>query len=231
LAHTSLLVSSKVQDEIWPVAPDRNDTVLSHLVLRQTSAAHVLTTKLLEVPMTLSRLLFGIVVLSLSVLSAARDTQAKDQLRLQRGANAGSNSAVFKNARRLTSTETGRRLHGNWLSKREFEKLIKSAVRKCGCTAATQDTEFSGSCFQSCVARYVGWPTVLACGTVCFGGNAPGCAFCLGAHEWVVLGCVQYCVWRNVFRASEGPESRNRATPSKRQPKSLFRSPGSASSS
>ena len=45
LADPGLLVSSKVQDEIWPVALDRNDAVLSHLVLRQTSAAHVLTTK------------------------------------------------------------------------------------------------------------------------------------------------------------------------------------------
>lgn len=180
--------------------------------------------------MTLRRLLFGIAVLSISVLTSTFDTQAKDQLRLQRGAHAQNNSAVYKKAHRLTSTETGRRIRTNSLSKREFEKLIKSAVRKCGCTAATQDTEFSGSCFQSCVARYVGWPTALACGTVCLGGNAPGCAFCLGAHEWVVLGCVQYCVWRNVFRAAEGPESRNRAIPSKRQPKYLVRSPGSASS-
>ena len=45
LAYIGLLVSSKVQNEIRVVALDRNDTVLSHLVLRETSAAHVLTTK------------------------------------------------------------------------------------------------------------------------------------------------------------------------------------------
>ena len=50
LAHTSLLVSSKVQNEVWPVAVDRNDTVLAHLARRQTSAAHVLTTKLWRSP-------------------------------------------------------------------------------------------------------------------------------------------------------------------------------------
>ena len=45
LADTGLLASSKVQNEIWPVALDRNDPVLSHLAHRQVSAAHVLNTK------------------------------------------------------------------------------------------------------------------------------------------------------------------------------------------
>ena len=50
LADTGLLVSSKVQNEIWTVAVDRNYAVNSHLARLQISAAHVLTTKLWRFP-------------------------------------------------------------------------------------------------------------------------------------------------------------------------------------
>lgn len=184
--------------------------------------------------MKLRRLLFGITVLSISVLTTSLDTQAKDQLRSQRVQRTGINSNNFtrKASLRQASAQKGIRAHAVSLSKREFAKLVKSAIKRCGCTSTAQDTDFSRSCFKSCLATYVGWPTVLACGTVCFGGNAAGCAFCLGAHEWVVLGCLQYCVWRDAFSYVDDTQASNRGRPSKRgHPKSLTRSPGSASAS
>ena len=181
--------------------------------------------------MTLRRFLFGIAVLSFSVLTSVADTQAKDQSEYQRVQRTRGNSFLRKAPLRPTST-TGSRVHAVALSKREIGKLIKAASKRCGCTAAPQDTEFSKSCFKNCLANYVGASTVLACGTVCFGGNAAGCAFCLGAHEWVVLGCLQYCVWRDVLSYVEEGVSSNRGRPSnRRQGKPLMRSPVTASSS
>lgn len=181
--------------------------------------------------MTLRRLLFGLAVLSISVLTTAVDTQAKGQLSFRPGQRAESNSYIPKAALRPASTQTRSRVHAVSLSKRELEKLVKSAVRRCGCTAAAQDTEFSSGCVKNCVAKYVGWGTVLACGTAC-SGNAVGCAVCVGVHEWVVLGCIQYCAWLPVFSAVDGPVASNRVRPpTKRQGKSLTKLLVSASSS
>lgn len=205
---------------------------------RQTSAAHVLTTKTLEVPMTLRRLLFGIAVFSISFVAITTKTHAKDQDGPQRSQYAKS-SKLYARSVKLSETKKLRlpskqgRAPGISvaLSKHKLEKLIKLASKRCGCASPAQDTEFSMSCVRSCVARYVGWSTVLACGTACM-GNPAGCAFCVGVHEWVVLGCVQYCVWGNVFSVVDGPVSSNRGRPStKRHAKSLVRSTGSVSSS
>jgi hypothetical protein len=182
--------------------------------------------------MSLRRVLFGITLLSISVLTTAIDTQARDQLRFQRGQRTRSNSFMNKTLLRPTTTLKGsRRVHAVSLSKREFEKLVKSAIRKCRCASVVQDTEFSASCVRGCVAGYVGWPTVLGCLTAC-GGNLVGCAICVGVHEWVVLGCIQYCAWRGVISYVDGPVVSNRGRPSsKGQGRSLMRSPVSASSS
>jgi hypothetical protein len=179
--------------------------------------------------MTLRRLLFGIVVLSLSFVVITTEAHAKDEDTHQRSQFARSNKLDETKQVRLTSKQLRVRGRVVTLSKHELEKLIKLASKRCGCSSPTQDTEFSMSCVKGCVARYVGWQTVLACGVAC-SGNLAGCAVCVGVHEWVVLGCIQYCAWRNVFSAVDGPEASNRGRPStKRHAKSLVRSPASAS--
>jgi hypothetical protein len=180
--------------------------------------------------MTIRRLLFGIAVLSVSFVAIATETHAKDRGRLQRSQYARSNKLEETKQLRLTSKQLRLRGLAVTLSKHKLEKLIKAASKRCGCASPAQDTEFSSSCVISCVARYVGWPTALGCAIACSGGNAAGCAVCVGVHEWVVLGCIQYCVWRDVFSLVDGPVSSNRGSPSTKPPaKSLVR--GSASSS
>ena len=180
--------------------------------------------------MTLRRLLFGIVVLSVSFVAITTESHAKDLRRFQRSPHALSSKSGEPKQLRLTSKQLRVRGLAAALSKHKLEKLIKTASTRCGCASPAQDTEFSGSCVKSCVARYVGWSTVLACGMAC-SGNWTACAVCVGVHEWVVLGCVQYCAWKDVFSAIDGPEASNRGRPSnKRHAKSLARSPGSAAS-
>jgi hypothetical protein len=181
--------------------------------------------------MTLRRLLFGIAVLSISFVAITTETHAKDRGRLQRSQYARSSKLEETKQLRLTSKQARVRGLAVTLSKHKLEKLIKAASKRCGCASPAQDTEFSRSCFTSCVARYVGWPTVLGCAVAC-GGNPAGCAVCVGVHEWVVLGCVQYCVWRDVFSLVDSPVSSNRGSNSTRgKAKPLVRSRGGASSS
>ena len=193
--------------------------------------------------MTLRRLLFGIAVLSISFVAVTTKTHAKDQDRSQRSQYAKSSklyarSVKLSESKKLRIPSKQLRVPGisATLSKHKLEKLIKAASKRCGCASPAQDTEISMSCFKSCVARYVGWPTVLGCAIAC-GGNPVGCAICVGVHEWVVLGCIQYCAWLPVFSAVDGPVSSNRGRQSPRRPaidrqsKSLVRSPGSAPSS
>ena len=214
------------------MAHRRDVTVLCRLASRQTSAAHVLTTKLWRFPMSLRRVLFGITLLSISLLTTAVSTHARDRLQSERsqGIWSGSNSLTGKRLGRRPAAQRGSRVPGFSMSKRELDKFIKSAVKRCGCASAAQDTEYSNSCFKSCVARYVGWSTVLACGMACT-GNAAACAVCVGVHEWVVLGCLQYCVWRDVLSYVEDGVSSNQGRPSTKRPgKPLMRSPGGAAS-
>lgn len=180
--------------------------------------------------MSLRRLLFGLTVLTVSLLTTAVSGHAKDRFRSEPAQGMwSSNNSVSKRFVRRPATQRGSRLHGYSMSKRELDKFIKSAVKRCGCASAAQDTEYSNSCFKSCVARYVGWSTVLACGMACT-GNAAACAVCVGVHEWVVLGCLQYCVWRDVLSYVEDGVSSNQGRPSTKRPgKPLMRSPVSAS--
>ena len=181
--------------------------------------------------MKLSRLLFGITVLSILFAAIATETHAKDRGRLQRSQYARSSKLEDTKQLRLTSKQLRVRGLAGSLSKHKLEKLIKAASKRCGCASPAQDTDFSSGCFTSCVARYVGWQTALACAVAC-SGNPAGCAVCVGVHEWVVLGCVQYCVWRDVFSLVDGPVSSNRGSHSTRgKAKPLIRSPGGASAS
>jgi hypothetical protein len=182
--------------------------------------------------MKIRRFLFGITVLSISVLTTTLDTQARDQLRVQRGQRTRNDSFMHKVVLRPTSTQTGSRVHAVSLSKSEFARLVKAAIKRCGCASPVQDTEFSRGCISGCLRSHgVSTQTAAACAATC-AVNLVGCAICAGVGEWIALGCLQYCVWRDVFSYVDGLEASNRGRPSKRgHAKSLMRSPGSASSS
>lgn len=171
--------------------------------------------------MTLRRFLLGLFVLSISFVAIATETYAKDRGRLKRSQYAKSNNLEETKKLKLPSKQL--RVPGSsiTLSKHKLERLMKAAGKRCGCVSPQDETEFSRGCVKSCVARYVGWSTVLACGMAC-SGNWPACAVCVGVHEWVVLGCVQYCVWSDVFSLVDDFVSKNRERrPNKVQAKSL----------
>jgi hypothetical protein len=181
--------------------------------------------------MRLRRFLFGITVLSISVLTTTLDTRAKDQLRFQRGQRTRTNSLMQKVVQRPTST-TGKRAHAVSLSKAEFAKLVKAAIKRCGCASPVQDTGYSSGCWSGCLRSHgVSTATAAACAGTC-AVNLVGCAVCAGVGEWVALGCLQYCVWRDLFTLVDGPVASNRGRHSTRgKAKPLIRSPGGASSS
>ncbi len=179
--------------------------------------------------MKLRHLLFGFAVLSLSLLTTAVDTKAKEQLRSQRDRRTTANSFMNNASLRLVSAKSENRDHAGPISKRVFAKLVAAAIKRCGCATPAQDSEFSMGCFTTCLRNYGVNPVGVA---TCAGGcrlNPVACAACLGVGEWVILGCLQYCVWRDVLSYVEDAAS-NRGRPSKRPGKPLMRSPGGASS-
>ena len=180
--------------------------------------------------MKLRHLLFGVTVLSLSLLTTAGDTNAKEQLRSQRNKRTTANSFTNKTSLRLVAAKSENRDHARRISKRVFAKLVAAAIKRCGCATPAQDTDFSMSCFTTCLRNYGANPVGLA---ACAGGcrtNPVMCAACIGVGEWVILGCLQYCVWRDVLSYVEDGVSSNQGRPStKRLGKPLMRSLGGAS--
>ena len=78
-------------------------------------------------------------------------------------------------------------------------KKAKSEVRVSLCTCAPQELESIGSCFKNCLTDMgVNPMSAAACAATC-SVNLVGCTICVGVGEWVVLGCAQYCVWRNTW--------------------------------
>ncbi len=112
----------------------------------------------------------------------------------------GGNSKVviFANTQDLTRTakQLGLTIHRVHLSARDKERLSKLPAKGCGCAVVADDEE-AFSCLRSCLQSWgVSSTTLAACGATC-AVNLVGCAICVGVQEWVVLGCAQYCVWRN----------------------------------
>lgn len=181
--------------------------------------------------MKLRHLLFGFTVFSLSLLTTAVDTNAREQLRSQRDQRTTANSFTNNASLRLVSAKSKNRDRAGRISKRVFAKLVAAAIKRCGCATPAEDSEFSMGCFTTCLrnngVNVVGLAT-------CAGGcrlNPVACAACLGVGEWVVLGCLQYCVWRDVLSYVEDGVASNQRRPSTKRPgKPLMRSPGGASS-
>jgi len=164
-------------------------------------------------------LLFGLAVLSLSFLATTIDTQARDQSQFQRGQYGRRDHNNFANSEhfRSTSRRVTLRVSAVTFSKRDLAKRIRASLKRCSCAAMAQDSDYSRGCFTGCLKdNGVSTVSLAACAAAC-AGNLVGCAVCLGVHEWVVLGCAQYCVWRDVISFEQGSVS-NRPRPWKKRP-------------
>lgn len=171
------------------------------------------------------RILFGIAVLSISLLTTTIETPGKDQSGFSRSPNQTGRVADTAQLRR-TSNQFDVRIHPVSSSKRDLQRVIKAALKRCSCACPTATLVSFGSCFGGCLERH-GVSTVTAAGCVALcTANPVGCAVCAGVQQWIVMGCAQYCVWRDVFFAAEsGLETRNRGLRSNRlHAKRLIRS-------
>lgn len=133
-------------------------------------------------------------------LSAFHSTSAKTRTKTASNTattvrNAGPNAMNAREARRLLRIISRKA--------KLSPKLAKAMVTACGCNVAPQEMEAFGSCFRGCLRDYgVSLAQLAACGAVCT-VNLYGCAVCVGVSEWVVLGCVQWCVWRGSYYLTE----------------------------
>lgn len=153
------------------------------------------------------------VVLSLSASSAAR-------------ANSGTNASAKVATSKRNSSEVKRTLLPIIDRKGKINPKLAKALSACGCSVEAQEQGGFGSfkaCLWNCLqGAGISAATLTACAVVCSGGNLVGCAICLGVHEWVVLGCGQYCAWRRVFNYTEAslrPSRMRGVQPIKRIPK------------
>ena len=159
--------------------------------------------------MTLRRILFGIAVLCVSLFVSTAEAPAKNRSGSQPGPNGASklNNFTDKEQLRTTSKQLGARVHNITLSKRDLAKVIKAAAKSCSCACPTDDLGSLTSCFEGCLKDWgVSATSAAACASAC-AANLVGCAVCAGIHEWIVLGCAQYCVWKGVIAAEESSVS------------------------
>ena len=178
--------------------------------------------------MTTRRILFGIAVLSLVVLTTAVDTAAKDQPGFRRSPQRTTkrNDVINREQPGFAANHVRVRMPAVSLSDRNISKIIKAAAKSCSCACPSATLDSWGDCFGSCLERNgVSTVSAAACVALCT-RNPLGCAVCAGVQQWILMGCAQYCVWRNVFAADAGFEARNRGLQSNRlQAKRLSRSP------
>jgi hypothetical protein len=81
------------------------------------------------------------------------------------------------------------------ISAEEKARLAKLASKGCGCAPAPDEAAGFSSCFSGCLQWFGVSPmTAVACAAACT-ANPVGCAVCAGIQEWIVLYCVQKCVW------------------------------------
>lgn len=149
--------------------------------------------------MTPRRILFGIAVLCVSLFVSTTDAPAKNRPGSQPGPDGTSkrNNFTDKEQLRTTSKQVRARVHNITLSKRDIQRVIKAAVKTCSCACPTANLGWS-SCFEGCLKDWgVSATSAASCAAAC-AANPVGCAICAGIHQWVVMGCAQYCVWRGI---------------------------------
>lgn len=162
--------------------------------------------------MTPRRILFGIAVLCVSLFVSTAEAHAKNRPGSQPGPDGTSKRNNFTDKElRTTSKQLGARVHNITLAKRDIQRVIKAALKTCSCACPTANLGWS-SCFEGCLKDWgVSATSAASCAAAC-AANPVGCAICAGIHEWVILGCAQYCVWKGVIAAEESSVS-NRPVP------------------
>lgn len=159
--------------------------------------------------MTPYRFLLGLAVLSLSLLVTAVETNAQGEFRSRRGQDTASNRFVKIEKQQHLRTAKRLGLQTNAIPSSRKARLARLASC-CACIGPDEELDAFGGCFKNCLRAYgVSMTSVGACGAACT-GNLVGCAVCAGVQEWIVLGCGQYCVWRNVFSPDGGSISKSR---------------------
>jgi hypothetical protein len=144
------------------------------------------------------RFLFGFAVLLVSLFVTPK-APAKES-NFDGGQNKRTNAVFFVNRQELLRTAKRLGLTVRNLSTREKARLANLSSKGCSCAALPAE-DLSGSCFTACLkSNGVSTISIASCGAVC-SVNLVGCAICVGVSEWVVLGCVQYCVWGRPFHA------------------------------
>jgi hypothetical protein len=163
--------------------------------------------------MTPHRFLLGFAVLSLSVLVTAVEINAQSKFGSQGGQDRAANGIVRMQKRPHQRIAKRLGLQVNAISSSRNAKLARLASR-CVCNAPDEsELDAYGGCFRNCLKAYgVSLTSIGACGAACT-GNLVGCAVCAGVQEWIILGCGQYCAWRNVFSSDGGAISRGRPRP------------------
>lgn len=163
--------------------------------------------------MTPRRVLFGIAVLCVSLLTTTIETPAKDSLGLRSIPHPKTRRSNVRDTAQLrgASSQLDARIYGVTLSKRDIQKAMKAAITKCSCACPAPSLDSWGACFQGCLeGNGVSTVSAAACLAIC-SRNPIGCAICGGIHQWIVMGCAQYCVWRGVLTeedAVSNPRSR-----------------------
>jgi hypothetical protein len=163
--------------------------------------------------------LFAVAVLSVLFFATTNQTQARNRSKSQRGhyGRSDRNNFMYQEQFRSTSRRVTLRVSAVTFSKRDLAKRIRASLKRCSCAAMAQDSDYSRGCFTGCLKdNGVSTVSLAACAAAC-AGNLVGCAVCLGVHEWIVLGCAQYCVWRDVISFEQGSVS-NRPRPWKKRP-------------
>ncbi len=170
--------------------------------------------------MTRHRTLIGLSVLFVSLFvttkaPAKESNFAGDQ-------NRKSNAVVFVSRQELLLMAKSLRLTVRRVKVSTREKNFPS--KGCGCSLTPEDDFGFGSCLTDCLRSWgVSAATVAGCGVVCASDNLVGCAICAGVAEWVVLGCAQYCVWKDVDKGPGDILGRNSQTRGSHQAKLLLR--------
>lgn len=96
----------------------------------------------------------------------------------------------------------GLKVHMVKVLRNDSGKSANLPAKGCSCYAPEGDMGGGfGPCFKTCMGDWgISATTLMACGAECgiAGGNPIGaavCAACVGIQEWVVAGCVIYCVY------------------------------------
>src|SRR5687767_14132626 len=136
--------------------------------------------------MTQRRMLFGLAVLSISLLTTTIVTPAKDQSGFRRSPPQATRRVAGTYQLRHASNQPDVRIHSVNFSKRDLQRVIKAALKSCSCACPTATLDSWGDCFGGCLESHgVSTVSAAACVALCT-RNPIGCAVCAGIQQWIV---------------------------------------------